>query len=756
MIPASRAGGPRFKSEQAHMKLCLMDVENEENKIILRGVDEKNEWNEIQVKAEPYFYAMPATKENKKIIEKLKDVKKILIKNGEFKIFTQKPQDIIKIRNAIKDKMECKEYDISFAKKFIIDKKLYPFDWIEVSNNKIKKISNTLPRLKIVAFDIETINNQIILISLFSETIKKVYTYKKAKNVELLSNEKEMLKTFLHDLKMLKPHVIVTFNGDEFDFRMLDKKLKEYGLEKCIRFIKRGREYASRFDRFLHIDLFKFTSNILAPQLQTETFTLEDVSKELINDTKEQLSLEEMIFLWDECKIDKIVNYCLKDSELTYKLAKHLMPLIIELSRVTGLLPFDSTRLTFGSLVEWYLIRRAKEKSISIPENPHYDEMQKRRMQTFKGGYVKEPILGIHENIIVYDFRSLYPSIIVTFNISPETINCKCCNGDKEHFCKKRKGFIPSVVKEVLEERVSVKEVIKKTKDLKKINLLNERQYVLKILANSMYGYMGFPSARWYCIDCAKKIAEFGRKYIKWCIKEAEKFGFTVLYCDTDSLFVTGKKEKDAILFLKKINKKLPGIMELELEDIYVRGLFVPQRIGSYTAKKRYALLKKDGSIVVRGMEAVRRDWCNLAKILQKKVLNLVLKKKYREALKLVRETIERVKTRKVKIEDLAIRTQLGKELSEYKAKGPHVSVAKKLLKHGHKIEAGVILSYVIKKGKGSISDRAEPITNVTINDYDIEYYINNQILNIVLRILEILGYKKEDILGASLKRFFS
>ncbi len=228
-----------------------------------------------------------------------------------------------------------------------------------------------------------------------------------------------------------------------------------------------------------------------------------------------------------------------------------------------------------------------------------------------------------------------------------------------------------------------------------------------------------------------------------------------MLYCDTDSLFVTGKSEKEAKEFLEYINKKLPGMMELELEDIYVRGLFVPQRIGTYTAKKRYALLKKDGSIVVRGMEAVRRDWCDLAKNLQRNVLKLVLQKKYEEAIRLIRETIEKVRKREVNLEELAIRTQLGKELNEYKARGPHVAVAKKLLKEGHKIEPGMILSYIIRKGSGSISERAEPITNVSINDYDEDYYIQKQILSVVTRILEVLGYSKEDVLGTSLRRFF-
>ena len=88
----------------------------------------------------------------------------------------------------------------------------------------------------------------------------------------------------------------------------------------------------------------------------------------------------------------------------------------------------------------------------------------------------------------------------------------------------------------------------------------------------------------------------------------------------------------------------------------------------------------------------------------------------------------------------------LGKELTEYKATGPHIAVARKLQKQGHEMPQGTVISYIITKGAGSISQRAEPTDKISIKDYDIDYYLHNQILAVALRVLGSLGYKEEDL----------
>ncbi len=296
---------------------------------------------------------------------------------------------------------------------------------------------------------------------------------------------------------------------------------------------------------------------------------------------------------------------------------------------------------------------------------------------------------------------------------------------------------------------------MERTRNKQEWKQLNERQGAIKILANATYGMYGFAGARWYCRECAESAAAFGRHHIQEVIKNAENAHFQVLYSDTDSLFVTCPNiEKQAKTFLAQTNKKLPGIIELDLQGMYKKGLFVPQKIGGYTAKKRYVLLDTKGNFVIRGLETVRRDWCDIAKKLQRDVIELILTGKEKEAVNEVRKTIERVVKRQIDIKEIALRTQLGKELEEYKQIGPHVMVAQKLKKAGHIVRQGMVLSFVITQGKGSISERAKSTDMVTKDDYDVEYYINNQIIAVALRVLSVLGYKESDFTEEGLKKF--
>ena len=196
-------------------------------------------------------------------------------------------------------------------------------------------------------------------------------------------------------------------------------------------------------------------------------------------------------------------------------------------------------------------------------------------------------------------------------------------------------------------------------------------------------------------------------------------------------------KEK-AEEFLNFINNDLPEGMELEFEGFYDRGFFV--------TKKRYALIENN-NIVVKGLELVRRDWAPITKKTQKKVLFAILKDGSPEkAIEIVKGVVQDIKKGNVKLEDLVIHTQLTRNPDEYIQKAPHVLAAQKAIKRGKKVERGSIIRYVVVKGKEAISKRAEPIEDVNIANYDPSYYIDNQLLPAVSRILDALGYSDDEI----------
>lgn len=204
--------------------------------------------------------------------------------------------------------------------------------------------------------------------------------------------------------------------------------------------------------------------------------------------------------------------------------------------------------------------------------------------------------------------------------------------------------------------------------------------------------------------------------------------------------------------FLGDVNKNLPEGMELEYEGFYERGFFV--------TKKRYALIENN-NIVVKGLELVRRDWAPVAKKTQEKVLKAILKDASPEkAASIVRDVIVEIKKGDIPLEDLVIHTQLTKNPEQYVQRAPHVMAAKKAIAKGRKVGPGSIIRYVVVKGKEPISQRAEPIEDVDVSNYDPNYYIENQLLPAVSRILTSIGYSEEEIMHkgkqSSLDAFFS
>jgi DNA polymerase I len=190
--------------------------------------------------------------------------------------------------------------------------------------------------------------------------------------------------------------------------------------------------------------------------------------------------------------------------------------------------------------------------------------------------------------------------------------------------------------------------------------------------------------------------------------------------------------------FLKDLNSNLPESMELEYEGFYRRGFFV--------SKKRYAVIE-DGTIIAKGLELVRRDWAPIAKETQEKILMAILKEgDVEKAIEVVKKVLKRLKSGDVDMKELIIHTQITKRLQDYKQIGPHVVAAKRLEDHGIKISRGTIIQYVVVKGKGSISDKAIPYDYSEGYEYDKEYYINNQLIPAVSRIMDSLGYSKEDL----------
>ncbi len=390
------------------------------------------------------------------------------------------------------------------------------------------------------------------------------------------------------------------------------------------------------------------------------------------------------------------------------------------------------------------------------PNRPTQEERSRRyREGRYAGGFVYEPEKGLHENIALFDFRSLYPTIMVSHNISPDTLDVEDCGeeleveveGNSYGFCQDSPGFIPSILEELVEERYELKESLSSMdEDSQEYRNLYNRQNALKILSNAFYGYTGYNGARWYCRGCAEATTALGRKYIQEAIETAERLGLEVVYGDTDSVFVkSGDVEERMEEFQEKVNSELPEFMELESEGFYPRGLFTYTESGE-GAKKKYALIDRDGNLKITGFEQVRRDWSRIAKETQEEVIRQVLEGDVEGAVETVRSTVEDLRSGEVPLENLRIYTQMKKKPENYESKAPHIEAAKKAIKRGEEISPGDTIGYVVTSGRGSISDRSELLKYA--EDYDPDYYIGNQVLPVALRVLKVLGYTEDQLLG--------
>ncbi len=392
------------------MQLCVLDCDYHvlDGKPVIRlfGVTREGKSCVAFVHGfKPYFYALAKDFEKaKKDIEAIGGVasteeeSKSLhgITKNLIKVFCFLPSDVPQVREEVRhlDSVdEIFEYDILFGRRFLIDNGLFPLSWLDIQGSeivtkgfdvsikteKIKKIDSHEVKPKTLAFDIETFeeegHNKVIMLSVFTEGYKKLLTYKKtsSRDCEILKDEKELLKRFLELVREVDPDIIVTYNGDGFDFQVIRERAEKLKVPftlgrdgSRVAFDKRARESSARIIGRVHIDLYRFVSVVLASQMQSESLSLDAVANELLGEKKMGMKYDDIREAWNKGSIDKLSEYCLHDSYLTFSLATLLLQQVFEISKLVGQPPYDTSRMTYGQLVEWFLMRKAYP-SILVP-----------------------------------------------------------------------------------------------------------------------------------------------------------------------------------------------------------------------------------------------------------------------------------------------------------------------------------------------------------------------------------------------------
>lgn len=778
---------------------------NEKQYIKVYGRDEKNRRICLIDRYEPFLWLLLNTDNSKKIEEIKERIEKDFSKKFELKrIEIHKKNFLGEEVHALK--ISAKNYDLmkdfsqtiqrqklgrvrgddlNMITQYIMERHLNPTSWHEIqgetinqnpefggieeeldvdlviSPEKIQPLENKIFTPKAVAYDIETDEikigeTEILMISLATlDGEKKVLSWKKSHQkqnfVEIVKDEKELLERFCEEIKKISPDFLIGYFSDRFDFQYIKSRAEKLkvklpiGLDSSGMKFTRGQNPAGKIDGIVHIDLMNFIETAYSQYMQSETLSLNEISKEFLGEEKVKFEFKHS----SKIKMDeweKYFEYNLQDSILTIKLFQKFWPDLMEFSRVIKEPIFEISRNGMSKNVESYIIHNL-EKYNEIPERkPEHSEVSIRiEREKYEGAFVFEPTPGLYENIAMFDFTSYWPSIIVTFNLSKSTfLNKKEKNSieveikDKKEYFTKKVGFFPDMLRELIEKRKEFKKELQKNPDAVK----KARSNAFKLLANASYGYLGFFGARYYCPEASAAATAISRKYTKNTIEKINKLGYKVIYSDTDSIaFLMNKKSQNEVKqTLKEINSELPGIIELELEDFFKRGIWVTKRTGEIGAKKKYALINEKNQLKIRGFETVRRDWCTLARKTQSEVLKMILETgNEKKAYDYVNEIIKKLKQRKIDKKDLMIRTQLKKPISEYKSISPHVVAAKKMKEAQIPVTVGSLVEYYIAEThekKKLVREKVKLPEEE--GEYNLEYYLNQQILPAVENIFQV------------------
>ncbi|MBI2452316.1 DNA polymerase II [Candidatus Pacearchaeota archaeon] len=767
--------------------IVYADYETIENETIIQlfGRLENGQSFVTLNKFEPYFFI---TKKEAKIfssILKQCKVEETKLKNFEgeevTKISFQTRANLTKLHEKIHKTIQTYEADLKPQYKFLMDKDILGCIEIQGDYESAERIDRVYkepsvkpikfyPKVKIISIDTESEKNsgKLLCIGLYSQNYKKnfmITTHKLEKTVSC-SSESECLEKFKEELIKLDPDIITGWNIIDFDFLYLKELFKKNKIvfdlgrtndEARLR-IEKNFFRASSMDipgrQVLDgINLIKDPFIKEAPSIKNlkfESFSLEDVSQAILEKGKIFKGIErhdELERLYEENTSkshQKIVDYNLMDCELVFDILKktEIIELALERSQLTGM---SLDRLT-GSIVAFdsLYIREARERGFVSPTTEF-----KEKKTRIKGGFVQSLKSGIYKNVLVLDFKSLYPSIIRTFNIDPFSY---LENPEKEKniietpnkaYFKNQDGILPSIIEKLWQEREKAK---KEKRELS--------SYAIKTIMNSFFGVLASPNCRYFNLKMANAITHFGQFIIKLAAKEIEKKGYKVIYSDTDSVFVEtnlGKEKANSLgeeiqeqinNFYKdyvKKNYKRESFLELEFEKQYL-SLMIPKIRTKETenetaAKKRYAgLIEKNGKekIEIIGLEAIRGDWTEAAQEFQVELLNKLFHNEPVE--KFIKEYIKKIREGKLN-NKLIYRKSIRKNLEEYtKTTPPHVKAARKL----EKLESNVIEYYITLDGP-------EPIQKLK-HKIDYEHYIEKQIKPIANQILSLFDKNFDDL----------
>lgn len=658
----------------------------------------------------------------------------------------------------------------------------YISDWRTFKPKEMKKVVK--PKLCSVDIETFTVNEKTIpdplRISDVCFMISCVFEYKRVlivmgnisdiEDCEVIrcSDECDMIERFADVIQREDPDVICGYNIFGYDFPYLDTRIKirmkdwpkrlsrllEYEVDvkkKCWKSSAYGFNKITYLDMpgRICIDLY----HVIKRDYRLDKYTLSFVSKLFLKNDKDDVSPKEIFETYRTGKdLKRVGEYCIKDSELVIQLFNRLNTWItlVELSSIVGV-----------NIVELFT-RGQKVRCVSqlydiASKNDYVIDQRTSDKINYTGGFVCEPITGIHDNIVCIDFASLYPSIIIAYNICYTTLipkefddqipdeECHVIHyGDmKIKFIKQkhRVGLLPMLVEQLVRERRQVK--AEKAEDEMRAIVLDKRQNALKISANSIYGFLGFQEGSLPLVEGAVSITTIGRELINQVNQYVTEKGGRVIYGDTDSSMVDLNTD-DPITAGKRLAEEINCLFPQPLKVEFEKAM----RLFAIKKKKyAYFMISEDGGfksvegepiVYKKGIAIARRDNCKAFRVAYEKILREILKKKpFEELLSILIDELRLLLEYKLPVEDLVIIRTLG---ASYKSDSYFMKIfSDELRRVGKEVNPGDRLEYVVVMGKDKLGYKMRLIEMYDeTEEIDVMFYLNSLYANSIDQLFSI------------------
>ncbi len=627
---------------------------------------------------------------------------------------------------------------------------------IVVDAESFENIDDFKPPLKILSFDIE---NSMIDGRIF--TIGVAVWDGKIRKYGIEGDEEEILWKFIEVIKNEDPDVITGYNIDGYDLELLSDRYKKYGMEFSIgRDGSKPQRVVGQFWR-VHGRVIEDAWWAVKKELRLKQETLQAVAMHLFGEGKLDVDRTNIDEEWRKDK-EKVIEYCKKDAELALRILMKIgiIDKYLDLATVTKFPLDDVIHSGTSTWVDSLLIREADRHGIGVPL-----QGQERKRGKIEGGYVHTIEPGLYHWVCVLDFKSMYPSIIIKYNICFTTLSMEgeIVSPTGVRFLSKdrREGLIPKILRDLMDKRDTLKRRMREAKNDEERRYYDGLQKAVKILMNTFYGVLASSFYRFTNPDIGASITAFARETIKRIIGELENEGIRVVYGDTDSVFFQSPYEnlEKTIEFGKKKAEEISNRESLVLEFEKILEPFF-----SHGAKKRYVgriIWPEDsrGEMIVRGYEIRRTDSFDLQSEAQRAVFEKILDGDIEGAIEMARSIVAEVRSGKVPIESLVI-SRTVRDFKSYKnpESMANVQAAKKLIKMGHEFIPGMKVAWIVVNARGSKQEVEPYIPGKEFNKRPDYKYYARRVAETLARITEVFGVDEENLLTgskqASLTRF--